>query len=360
MATGAGSIRVGESFTTPSINIPLVSCCLNPSSPPKQNNHPTLVQALHLLSLGQHVGHLWRQHHGTPIIPPIKVDQHRRRLLWEVLVDKVPSFGKHLERVFACRPSSLAHTHLPPGTASHKPCICPIVNSVSNRSVPASNNNLPPLAAKNLRLSPVNHPSQNGCVAAKSVLHRHANFPPSSSPSSASTNNPGTLTLALLTPLTVLLLTCHSTPSLTLPNPLGRVANTALIPASASTALPSTTSNTAYPSTFPPNPPWNAKSVTTAPPRLCPTSTTGGSSVHPIAFCTSSTTAHRSEDNVDRERSMAPVVSPWPRASGERIPAPGRRLRISEARIAKERPQEPAPWWVMKSGEPPPGDGEVR
>lgn len=266
--------------------------------------------------------------------------------------------GKHLERVFACCPSSLANTHFP-RDPEHKPCICPIVNSVSNRSVPASNNNFPPLAPKNLRLNPVNHPSQNGCVAARSVRHRHANFPPSSSPSGGpSTNNPGTLTLALLTPLTVLLLTCHSTPSRTLPNPRGLVASTALIPASASTALPSTTSSTAYPSTLAPSPPWNARSVTTAPPRLCPTSTTGGSSFHPIASFTASTTAHRSDDSVASERSMAPCVSPWPRASGERIPAPGRRLRISEARTAKERPHEPAPWWVMKRGEP--GVGEVR
>ena len=44
------------------------------------------------------------------------------------------------------------------------------------------------------------------------------------------------------------------------------------------------------------------------------------------------------------------VVSPWPRASRERMPASGRAFRISEARTAKERPEEPAPWWVMKRG----------
>ena len=69
----------------------------------------------------------------------------------------------------------------------------------------------------------------------------------------------------------------------------------------------------------------------------------------------------RSEARVGRERSIGAseeegeevvvvVVLPWPRASRERIPAVGRSLRSSEAKTAKERPEEPAPWWVTKSG----------
>ena len=68
----------------------------------------------------------------------------------------------------------------------------------------------------------------------------------------------------------------------------------------------------------------------------------------------------RSEARVGRERSIGVseeeveevvvVVLPWPRASSERTPAVGRSLRSSEAKTAKERPEEPAPWWVTKSG----------
>jgi hypothetical protein len=49
-------------------------------------------------------------------------------------------------------------------------------------------------------------------------------------------------------------------------------------------------------------------------------------------------------------------VDPWPRASRERIPDPGSNFRISAVRAAKERPDEPAPWCVTKSGEEPVGE----
>ena len=52
------------------------------------------------------------------------------------------------------------------------------------------------------------------------------------------------------------------------------------------------------------------------------------------------------------------VVLPWPRASRERTPAFGRSLWISEVNAAKERPEEPAPWWVTKRG--PSGTGGER
>lgn len=51
------------------------------------------------------------------------------------------------------------------------------------------------------------------------------------------------------------------------------------------------------------------------------------------------------------------TVSPCPRASSDRIPAEEIIFRISEARQAKDKPEEPAPWWVMKRG--PPEVGEV-
>lgn len=52
------------------------------------------------------------------------------------------------------------------------------------------------------------------------------------------------------------------------------------------------------------------------------------------------------------------AVSPCPRASSDRIPAEEIIFRISEARQAKDRPEDPAPWWVMKRG--PPEVGGVR
>ena len=71
----------------------------------------------------------------------------------------------------------------------------------------------------------------------------------------------------------------------------------------------------------------------------------------------------RSEARVGRERSSGlseekVVVVPWPRASKERTPAVGSSLRSSEVKAAKERPEEPAPWWVTKSG--PEDEGGVR
>ena len=130
---------------------------------------------------------------------------------------------------------------------------------------------------------------------------------------------------------------------------------------------PSTTSNTAYPSTAFPNLPCIAASTTTAPPRLCPTRIIPGSSAQPILSFVSCTTVNKSSLKVSKLRSSTPpasppsgsrvpglrrwyTVSPWPRASRDRIPASGTAFLISEAQTAKERPEEPAPWWVTKSG----------
>lgn len=51
------------------------------------------------------------------------------------------------------------------------PCIWPIINSLSNRSVPASNNSFPPRASRNFRLKPTNQFSQKGFVAERFVRH---------------------------------------------------------------------------------------------------------------------------------------------------------------------------------------------
>ena len=49
-------------------------------------------------------------------------------------------------------------------------------------------------------------------------------------------------------------------------------------------------------------------------------------------------------------------VEPWPRASRDRMPAAGSSLRISAVSVAKERPEEPAPWCVTKRGADPVGE----
>jgi hypothetical protein len=44
------------------------------------------------------------------------------------------------------------------------------------------------------------------------------------------------------------------------------------------------------------------------------------------------------------------IEEPWPRAERERIPASGRRERMWRAKRAKDRAEEPAPWWQTKRG----------
>lgn len=51
-----------------------------------------------------------------------------------------------------------------------------------------------------------------------------------------------------------------------------------------------------------------------------------------------------------RGRSVGEVVEPWARASRERMPAVGRTEVSSEKKVAKDRPEEPAPWWVTIRG----------
>jgi len=44
------------------------------------------------------------------------------------------------------------------------------------------------------------------------------------------------------------------------------------------------------------------------------------------------------------------IEEPWPRAEREMMPALGRRVRIWRAKRAKDRADEPAPWWQTKRG----------
>lgn len=55
--------------------------------------------------------------------------------------------------------------------SNHVPCICPIISSLSSRSVPARSSSFPPRESRNFRLRPINQFSQNGFVAERSVRH---------------------------------------------------------------------------------------------------------------------------------------------------------------------------------------------
>ncbi len=129
--------------------------------------------------------------------------------------------------------------------------------------------------------------------------------------------------------------------------------------------IPSTTSRTAYPRTASPSFPLIARSVTTAPPRLWPTSTKPGSSAQPSFSCIKRITSNRSRLRVPKLKFKTPsahdapdlsiTVSPCPRASRERTPALGRALRMADVNRANERPEEPAPWCVTNRGPLPVG-----
>ncbi|KAK3898013.1 hypothetical protein C8A05DRAFT_19327 [Staphylotrichum tortipilum] len=133
----------------------------------------------------------------------------------------------------------------------------------------------------------------------------------------------------------------------------------------------------------------DANSVTTAPPSECPTINTGGRAGQCIASRVRARTASRSRARVGKVRSSpsafsspassppaAPaaaeeaeervvVVNPCPLASTANTPAPGNRFLISAASTANDKPEDPAPWCMTKSGPPEglpgaAGAGEVR
>ena len=100
-----------------------------------------------------HVSHFGRKHERTPVIPFVKIGQNLGGFGRLVLLDKVACFGEDLELIF--------------------PCICPIINSLSSRSVPARMRSFPPRASRNFRLRPMNQFSQNGFVAVRFVRQIH-------------------------------------------------------------------------------------------------------------------------------------------------------------------------------------------
>lgn len=48
------------------------------------------------LALLQQIANLGRQHQGTSVVPPVKVHDCQRRLLWQILLDEVSSFREYL------------------------------------------------------------------------------------------------------------------------------------------------------------------------------------------------------------------------------------------------------------------------
>lgn len=136
-------------------------------------------QSIYLPSLSflfQHIAHFRRQHQRTPIIPFIEIDQHHRRLLRHIFLNKMPCFRKDLQLVLSYVSDVSYHptNESPNGKPSYIPCICPIISSLSSRSVPASSNSFPPFASRNFLLRPTNQSCQKGCVAARSVRQTQA------------------------------------------------------------------------------------------------------------------------------------------------------------------------------------------
>lgn len=90
-------------------------------------------------------------------------------------MDEVTCFREDLELVFACDTevsmTSNYNRWMTGGVSKRIPCICPIINSLSNLSVPASSSSLPPRASRNFLLKPTNQFSQKGFVAERLVRH---------------------------------------------------------------------------------------------------------------------------------------------------------------------------------------------
>lgn len=113
------------------------------------------------------------------------------------------------------------------GAPCDRPCICPIINSLSNLSVPASSSNLPPLARRNLLDKPTNQFSQNGFVAERSVRHVHCRWLPDAAEVDeeliSSTSRGGTETRAEVVLRMVRERVCHSMPEARDGKEVGRV-----------------------------------------------------------------------------------------------------------------------------------------
>ncbi|KAI6875865.1 hypothetical protein KC323_g70 [Hortaea werneckii] len=96
------------------------------------------------------------------------------------------------------------------------PCICPIMRSLSNRSVPARISNFAPLPLRNFSDMPLNQSSHQGAVALRSV--RQVYFP-----KGVWMRSEGTEASALRLSRTVRERRCHWIASSTEPNILGRL-----------------------------------------------------------------------------------------------------------------------------------------
>ena len=145
---------------------------------------------------------------------------------------------------------------------------------------------------------------------------------------------------------------CHSMPEAMDGNDRGRVERYCSMCCRASIAEPSTMSRTPKPRMELPRRLVCATSVTTAPPRECPRRMIGGRDGQDNLEAVDCTMKTISDARVDRERSTGcgQVVRPWPRQSRDRMPAVGRMVIRDWKKVAKERPEEPAPWCVTIKG----------
>lgn len=130
-------------------------------------NIPSLFHSSRCL----HISNLWRQHQCTAVISTVEVCQDLCSFCRLVFVDKVSCFRKDLKLIFSCVDSQFYQIRQGRWTRGNAPCIWPIINSLSRRSVPASKSSLPPRASRNFRLKPTNQFSQKGFVAERLVRH---------------------------------------------------------------------------------------------------------------------------------------------------------------------------------------------
>lgn len=106
-----------------------------------------------------------------------------------------------------------------------------------------------------------------------------------------------------------------------------------------------------------------------APPRLWPIRIIGGRDGQDMVDSVRWIMVSASWERVGMEKSMissslpfveVTIEPPWPLASRLRIPASGNLCLTCRAKMAKERPDAPAPWWQMNSGPFLESDGGVR
>src|SRR5271170_205450 len=104
-----------------------------------------------------------------------------------------------------------------------KPCIWPIISSLSSLSVPASRSSLPPRDSRNFLESPTNQFSQKGLVAERSVRQIHWDGDDVVEEGLSSISRDGTETRAELVLRMVRERVCHSMPLAREGKEVGRV-----------------------------------------------------------------------------------------------------------------------------------------